>query len=50
MNNDQIKDLIYFIKTFDKIGIDSEENRAYGAIIGAFIGDSCGSYHEFTNR
>lgn len=29
---------------------DSFEDRAYGCILGAFIGDSCGSYHEFSEE
>jgi len=28
---------------------DSFEDRAHGCIIGAFIGDSCGSYNEFAS-
>lgn len=50
MNDDLIEDFKYFIKTFDKISKDSEDDKAYGAILGAFIGDSCGSYHEFSKR
>ena len=48
--NDSIQDLKYFIKKFDRINRDTEEDKAYGSIIGAFIGDSCGSYHEFSNK
>jgi hypothetical protein len=25
------------------------EDRAFGCILGAFIGDSCGSFNEFNN-
>ena len=26
------------------------EDRAFGCILGAFIGDSCGSFNEFNNN
>ena len=32
-----------------KSGTDFEK-RAYGCVIGAFIGDSLGSFHEFTSK
>ena len=54
MNNANVNDsrqhLNYFIKKFDSIKKNSEEDRAYGAIIGAFIADSCGSYYEFSKK
>ena len=31
----------------DSIVENTFEDRAFGSIIGAFVGDSCGSYHEF---
>lgn len=48
--NDSQQHLKYFIKKFDSIKKNSEEDRAYGAIIGAFIADSCGSYYEFSKK
>ena len=30
-----------------KVQKNSFEDRAYGCIIGAFVGDSCGSFMEF---
>ena len=29
---------------------DSFNDRAYGCILGAFIGDACGSYNEFETQ
>lgn len=29
---------------------DTFEDRAYGCILGAFIGDACGSYNEFERK
>ncbi len=40
----------YFIKKFDSIKQYSEEDKAYGTIIGAFIADSCGSFFEFSKK
>ena len=33
-----------------KIEADSFNDRAFGAILGAFIGDSCGSFNEFNKN
>jgi hypothetical protein len=35
------------VPTFDD---STFENNAYGCIIGAFIGDACGSYNEFEKK
>ena len=34
----------------DSIAENTFEDRAFGSIIGAFVGDSCGSYHEFAPK
>lgn len=35
------------MKIIDDLQANSLEDAAFGAILGAFIGDSCGSYYEF---
>lgn len=36
------------IDIYSKIKDNTFEERAFGCIVGAFVGDSCGSYNEFT--
>jgi len=41
---------LYSLKFLDVIETDTFEDKAFGCILGAFLGDSCGSYHEFKNQ
>ena len=41
---------LYSLKFLDVIEPDTFEDRAFGCILGAFLGDSCGSFHEFKNH
>jgi ADP-ribosylglycohydrolase len=38
------------LKIFKNIKENSFEERAFGCIVGAFVGDACGSMNEFTTQ
>ena len=43
-----MKENINIKKLLKDIKLGSFEDNAYGCILGAFIGDACGSYVEFS--
>jgi len=38
------------IEMLNRIKPNTFEDRAFGCIVGAFVGDSCGSFNEFNPR
>ena len=38
------------VEILDQIIPDSEKDKAFGCVLGAFIGDACGSFVEFSPK